>query len=75
MPHLGAVTKIEEQSLYSTHITDTAVPELLKLTKLRVLNLYHTHVTAKGREAIAKALPACKIIWDAASSLPNRRRS
>lgn len=75
MPHLAALATIEELSLDSTHITDAAVPDLIKLTKLRVLNLYHTHVTAKGREAINNALPPCKIIWDAASSLPNRRRS
>lgn len=75
MPHLSTLRTLEELSLDSTHITDASVPELIKLGKLRLLNLYHTHVTAKGREAIAKALPACKIIWDAASSLPNRRRS
>ena len=75
LPHLAALATIEELSLDSTHITDAAVPELIKLTKLRVLNLYHTHVTAKGRETINNALPQCKIIWDAASSLPNRRRS
>lgn len=75
VPHLSALTALEELSLDSTHITDAAVPEIVKLRKLRLLNLYHTHVTEKGREAIAKALPGCKLIWDAASSLPNRRRS
>ncbi|MBM3752396.1 MAG: hypothetical protein FJW38_00260 [Acidobacteria bacterium] len=73
--HLAALPTLEALSLDSTHITDAAVPELIKLDKLRLLNLYHTHVTAKGRDAIAKALPHCKIVWDAASSLPNRRRS
>jgi hypothetical protein len=42
---------------------------------LTVLNLYHTLVTQKGYDSLRTALPACRIVWDRDSSLPNRRGS
>src|SRR5262245_21892683 len=45
------------------------------MANLRFLNLYHTMVTEKGYEQLKVALPACQIIFDRDSSLPNRRKS
>jgi hypothetical protein len=43
------------------------------MTGLQSLNLYHTLLSEKGYEEIRRALPACKIVFDRDSALPNRR--
>ena len=40
---------------------------------LKSLNLYHTLVTEKGMQELKTALPACEIVFDRDSALPNRR--
>ena len=37
------------------------------------LNLAKTKVTAKGVEALAKALPGCKIVWDGGAIEPTKK--
>ncbi len=49
--------------------------QLKSVGTLRLVNLYHTLVTENGYRALTQALPACKIVWDRDSSLPNRRGS
>ncbi|HUQ90614.1 MAG TPA: hypothetical protein VM120_02960 [Bryobacteraceae bacterium] len=70
-----AALDLEELSLDNTHITDQAVARLKEFRHLKKLNLYHTLITGKGYQELQTALPNCKIVFDAASSLPNRRRS
>lgn len=75
LARLSTLTKLTHLTLDSTHITDAAVATLKAFPALRALNLYHTLVTKAGRDALQAALPQCRIVWDAASNLPNRRRS
>ena len=56
-------------------VTLLSAPQLGQWAKLKSLNLYHTLVTQKGYAELKSALHDCNIIWDADSSLPNRRRS
>jgi Leucine-rich repeat (LRR) protein len=72
---LAPLTSLEILSLDSTHITDASVILLKKFTKLKSLNLYHTVITPEGHTALRSALPECRIVWDADSSRPTRRRS
>jgi len=62
-------------SLDSTHLTDASASFLSELSSLEWLNLYHTLMTPKGFETIHSKLPKCKILFEAASSDPKRRRS
>lgn len=75
LARLSPLTKLTDLTLDSTHITDAAVATLKALPALRHLNLYHTLVTKAGLGELKTALPQCRIVWDAASNLPNRRRS
>ncbi len=43
------------------------------LSGLKSLNIYHTQVTEKAFASFKAAVPACKVVWDRDSSLPNRR--
>ena len=61
--------------LDSATITDTGVETLSALKGLKMLNLYHTLVTDAGYQALRRALPHCKIVWDRESALPTRRGS
>jgi hypothetical protein len=38
-----------------------------------LLNVYHTAVTEKAFNRFKAAEPACQVIWDRDSALPNRR--
>lgn len=72
---LSNLHALQALSVDSTHITDAAVATLTQFTALRELNLYHTHVTKEALERLRSALPNCRIVWDAKSNLPSRRRS
>jgi len=72
---LSGLNKLESLSLDSTHVTDKSASIVRGLGALTSINLYHTLVTDKGLEQVRSALPKCHIIFDAESSLPNRRRS
>ncbi len=72
---LLAIEGLERLSLDNTHVGDGALEYLKRFQKLKYLNLYHTLVSKDGYAALKAALPGCKIIWDAGSARPNRRRS
>jgi len=72
---LAGLTKLTGLTLDSTHITGASVATLKGVAGLRSLNLYHTLVSKPAFEELKTALPQCRIVWDAASNLPNRRRS
>jgi Leucine-rich repeat (LRR) protein len=71
----AGLTELADLSLDSTLITDKSTPQLRLWTKVKSLNLYHTLVTQQGYLELKSALRDCRIIWDADSSRPNRRRS
>ena len=64
---------MRELSLDSTGITDNGAQALKSMASLKALNLYHTLVTEKGHAGLKAALPACEIVFDRDSALPNRR--
>ncbi|MDE3196394.1 MAG: hypothetical protein KGN84_08620, partial [Acidobacteriota bacterium] len=57
----------------ATNVTDTGVATLKALSSLTSLNIYHTLITEKGMRDLTAALPACKVVFDRDSALPNRR--
>jgi internalin A len=71
---LKSLTQLEELHLDNTAITDAGLDSLGGLRHLKLLNVYHTAVTQKAFDRFHIALPACKVIWDRDSALPNRRR-
>lgn len=73
MEALERLPHIRELSLDSTGVTDTGARALKSMAGLKSLNLYHTLVTEKGMQEVQKALPACQIVFDRDSALPNRR--
>ena len=70
---LHSLPGLQEISLDATDVSDKSVETLKAMGGLKSLNLYHTLVTEKGMHELAAALPACKIIFDRDSALPNRR--
>jgi hypothetical protein len=70
---LRKLPQLADLSIDNTNVTDKAVADLQGMTRLQSLNLYHTLVSEKGYEEIRRALPACKIVFDRDSALPNRR--
>jgi hypothetical protein len=72
---LASMPSLSELLLDTAGITDAGLEPLRTQANLKVLNLYHTLVTQKGFDSLRSALPACRIIWDRDSSLPNRRGS
>ena len=75
MAALSGLNKLESLSLDSTQVTDKSASVVRGFRGLTSLNLYLTLVTDKGLEQVRSALPHCHVIFDAESSLPNRRRS
>ena len=73
MEALRGLPKLRELSLDSTGVTDSGAAALKSVASLRSLNLYHTLVTEKGMDALKGSLPACEIVFDRDSALPNRR--
>lgn len=71
---LKALARLTDLRLDSTDVSDTSVPIFAQLPSLKVLNLYHTLVTEAGYSKIKAALPACEIVFERDSALPNRRR-
>ena len=72
---LQILRQLTELSLESTHITDKSLALLRGFPNLRELNLYHTLIGSQAEAQLKSALPQCHIVWEADSSLPNRRRS
>lgn len=56
---------IEKLGFSNSPLTDAALPELKQLKGLVILHLFGTKVTAAGVADLQKALPNCKIEWDA----------
>jgi hypothetical protein len=75
LAHLRRLPALEELRLDSANITDAGAAHLAAMKQLRLLNLYHTLVGEAAYQRLRRELPACRIIWDRDSSLPNRRGS
>jgi Leucine-rich repeat (LRR) protein len=72
---LKQLPALQDLALDTGAITDKGLDTLATMTNLRRLNLYHTLVTEAGQKRLQAALPACRIVFDRDSSLPNRRGS
>jgi Leucine-rich repeat (LRR) protein len=72
---VAGLTGLKTLGVDSTHVGDKSRDALLALKNLERLNLYHTLVSEGVYKEIHSAMPACKILWDADSASPNRRRS
>ena len=75
LTQIGNLKALATLSLDSTHVTDSSIDVMKRFSRLGRLNLYHTLVTDKGFGQLRQALPDCHVVFDAESSLPNRRRS
>jgi serine/threonine protein kinase/Leucine-rich repeat (LRR) protein len=65
LAHLKDCKSLTSLGLRNTKVTDEGLVHLSGLDKLTTLDLSETKVTSKGVEGLAKALPRCKITWDA----------
>ncbi len=64
---LRPLVAIETLDLAATEVTDAGVDTLGALRALRLLDLRHTRVTEAAVKRLQKALPACRVLWGAAS--------
>ena len=71
---LKNLTPLEELRLDATSVTDAGINSLASLSSLKLLNLYHTAVSEKAFDQFRTAVPACHVVWDRDSGLPNRRK-
>ncbi len=71
---LVALAPLQELRLDATGVTDAGMDSLASLSSLKLLNIYHTAVTEKAFDRFKTAVPACHVIWDRDSALPNRRK-
>ncbi len=55
------------------NVDDGCVPALAKLTGLERLHVDQTKVTAAGVDALKKALPGCKIVWNGGAVEPTAK--
>lgn len=69
------VPGLEMLRLDSANLTDASIDSLASLKSLKDLNLYHTLITNPAYEKLKAALPNCRIVYDADSALPTRRKS
>lgn len=63
--HLATMEKLQTLGLRANPITDKGLSELKALENLKTIDLCATKVTAAGIAELQKALPDCKIEWDA----------
>jgi hypothetical protein len=70
LAHFKDCKGLTHLTMNNTPVTDAGLAPLGRLAGLAYLNLTKTQVTAKGVEALAKALPKCKIDWDGGVILP-----
>ena len=70
---LVSLPRVRELSMDATGVTDRGAQLLKSMSGLKALNLYHTLVTEKGMQELKSALPACNIVFDRDSAMPNRR--
>lgn len=63
--HLSPLTRLESLDLSHTQVDDKAVVTLSKLINLKTLILLDTLVTKTGKVSLQRALPKCKIRYQA----------
>lgn len=66
MKHLSRMKSLRELNLDMTSISDDGLAELASLKALQEIRLVDTKVTADGVVVLKKALPDCKVIFNAA---------
>jgi tRNA A-37 threonylcarbamoyl transferase component Bud32 len=67
---LKAGPALTEARLWGTKVTDATLTRLATFPNLREVNVCNTKVTRAGVEALAKARPRCKILWDGGTVQP-----
>ncbi len=72
MPHLKELTKLTWLSLHDSQVTDAGLVHLNDLKNLKELHLTKLKLTAKALEALATALPECKIVHDGGTIEPKK---
>jgi hypothetical protein len=65
LKHLKECKTLGGLDLRNTAVSDESVKTLSGLSQLKTLNLRKTRFTAKGIDELKKALPKCKIEWQA----------
>jgi Leucine-rich repeat (LRR) protein len=66
LEHLSVLSNLQALYLRGTRVSDAGLEHLKGLTKLGTLDLVGTRVTPLGAQALQKAMPKCKILFDAA---------
>lgn len=64
LKHLAGMSKLTHLDLCRTKVTDAGLKHLVGMQGLKVLDLMGTDVTPAGVEALRKALPGCRILWE-----------
>ena len=67
---IARIPTLTHLALGNAEVTDELLPELTLLTNLIDLKLPSNDVTAKGIDALHRALPKCRISWDAGTIEP-----
>jgi hypothetical protein len=68
---LESFTRLKRLELHWTDVGDAGLLHLYGLKNLQQIDLRRTKVTAAGIAALQKALPDCKIDWDAPAAKSN----
>ena len=74
MATLKTLTGLTELRVDSADVSDASISILETMRGMKSMNLYHTLVTEQGYARLRASFPACEIIWDRDSILPNRRK-
>jgi serine/threonine protein kinase/Leucine-rich repeat (LRR) protein len=64
LSHLKNLSELRQLDLSETKITDAGLPHLQNLKALQTLDVRKTKVTPAGIQALAAALPQCRIEYD-----------
>jgi uncharacterized membrane protein len=68
LAHFGDCKNLSLLCLSNTQVTDAGLAHFKDCKNLTDLRLVHTKVTAAGIEELKKALPKCKIEWEAVTA-------
>ncbi|MBM3982467.1 MAG: hypothetical protein FJ304_19795 [Planctomycetes bacterium] len=70
LAHLAGNKNLATLNLYGTKVDDGAVALLAQFPKLIDLAISETQMTEKGAKEIARALPACRVVWSGGTIEP-----
>jgi len=72
LKHLAKFEDLEYFNAHGSAITDAGLEHLKKLKGLTYISVASTEVTEAGANALAAALPACRIRWNKAVIDPKK---